>query len=228
MKLLNSSAISELHKHIQKKFPKIQNLIEISKSITWNSFEFELKTEDNSVRITECLYYGVDGQYYLVDGRNLNKTLKEIQEEYEETLAKVTEAKFKYQILKVLVQPFSETLDAELKFDSGRIITSVKLKYKKVRYDVNVCSLLEETSIEDLEVYEYCAPYGIGIPIYDFVNDTDNALKKLKRMVSKINDIGLSYYKRKEKLDNRYTSILNKLQSKKEKEIAQLSNWKEN
>jgi hypothetical protein len=121
-------------------------------------------------------------------------------------------------------------IDEELKFDRGNIITPLNLKYKKIKYHVSTWELLNPNPIDELLVYEdgYDSNHNIGIPIYEFVNDTNNSIKKLKTMAENITNCCLEYYHRKEKLDSRYMKIVNRLEKEKEDRLAKLYNWKEN
>jgi len=227
MKFNKLSSCYELRKYISKKFPKL-SVANCSLISNWDEFRVEIHTGE--IDIHQDIKYKIFDEYYEVSTRTLNNELREFQKEYEEQVKRNTEAKFKYQILKMLVQPFSKTeLDDELVFQNGNIQTDIILKYKNVKYCVDICELFQPNPIEDLLVYELDGDnYSIGIPIYEFVNDTDNSIKKLKQMVSNINDCCLEYYHRKEKLDGRYMKLFRQLDSEKQTKIETLSNWKEN
>jgi len=231
MKLTSLTYESQLREHIISKFPKIGEIIEITLSQTWKEFNLRIKTDEHDIGFGTSVKYIVEDSCYVVSTRKLNFELKHIQEQYEESANRVTEAKFKYQILKMLVVPFVHgKIDDELTFERGNIITQIELKYKKIKYHVSVWELLDPNPIDELLVYEdgYESNFDIGIPIYEFVNDTDKSIKKLKNMATNMTKCCLEYYERKEKIDNRYVKIFKKLESEKEKNLASLSNWKEN
>lgn len=231
MKLTSLTYESQLREHIISKFPKIGEIIEITLSQTWKEFNLRIKTDEHDIGFGTSVKYIVEDSCYVVSTRKLNFELKHIQENYEESVKRVTEAKFKYQILKMLVIPFVDgTIDDELKFERGNIITQIELKYKKVKYHVSAWELQDSTPIDELLVYEdgYESNFNIGIPIYEFVNDTDKSIRKLKNMATNMTKCCVEYYERKEKIDTRYMKIFKKLESEKEKKLASLSNWKEN
>lgn len=220
---------THLYKYIEKKFPKIYQHIEVEEDISWN--EYRIKIEEDWFS-QEChIDYTKDSESNkIIHGIKLNSALKQFQKEYEDTLKQVTEAKFKYQILKTLVSPFIiGEVDDELKFERGYIKSSITLVYKFSKYSVDVYSLLD-SDMEDMLIYElgFDKNYGIGIPVYEFVNDTDNSIKKLKRIVSNITKCCLYYFEKKEKINNRWNNMIQKLNDDKENEIKKLSNWKEN
>ena len=201
--------------------------MEIHKNETWKEVTFEINNDEHEI---ECSvhYNMVDDSVYEISTRKLNSTLKQFQETYEESVKRVTEAKFKYQILKMLVQPFVKgELDDELKFKRGHIQTEITMKYKKKEYYVYAYNLLDPEPIEELLVYSESYDENIGIPIYEFVNDTDNSIKKMKTMADNITKCCLEYYEREQRINNRTISILNKLRTEKQNQIAKLRNWGE-
>lgn len=219
--LLKINSTQDIYKYIQTKFPKIFQIVIVTFDDLWKHYKIEIKQD----WFYDSIYIPFD-----TNSRKLNYRLKQLLEYYEQTLKNVTEAKFKYEVLKVLVSPFVVgEVDNELKFERGNVNSSLRLKYKSKEYYINLYDLLE-SDVEDLSVYElgHNQNYDIGIPVYEFVNDTDNSIKKLKTMVSNITKICIDYYEKKEKIETRYTNILNKLEQNKEKEIVKLSNWKEN
>jgi hypothetical protein len=232
MKLTFVDYETKLKEHIVSKFPKISEIIKIEISKPWKEFNLRIETDEHDVGFGTSIKYTVeDDVYYVISTRKLNYELKRLQENYEESVKRVTEAKFKYQMLKLLVQKFVYgEIDEELKFDRGNIISPLNLKYNKIKYHVSTWELLEPTPIDELLVYEdgYDRNYNIGIPIYEFVNDTDNSIKKLKTMAANITKCCLEYYHRKEKLESRYIKIVNRLEKEKEDHLAKLYNWKEN
>lgn len=220
---------THIYKYIEKKFPKLYPYIEVEDSRTWN--EYRIKISEDWFNQEYHINYTTDSQSNkIIHGIKLNSALKQFQKEYEDTLKRVTEAKFKYQILKTLVSPFIiGEVDDELKFERGWIKSQLNLTYKNKKYNLTTNELFE-SDVEDMKVFEvpYDQIFYIGIPVYEFVTDTDNSIKKLKRIVSNITKCCLYYYEKKEKINNRWNNMIQKLNDDKENEIKKLSNWKEN
>jgi hypothetical protein len=227
--------LNQLHNYILKTFPKLCDVI------TDIDFRKEdIKISINKPEFDDYIYVsyrrlapgkpGESTKYcYNISTKYLNSKLNTFQEQYEENVKIVTEAKFKYRMLRVLIQPFCEELDEELTFTDGYISTNIYLKYKRRYFYINTHDLLESVEIEELKVYSNDSEnWCVGIPVYEFINNPGKCVAKLKLIEKEMTASYQEYKHKRDEINEKCLRILRAVHIRYETELEQLKTWKEN
>jgi hypothetical protein len=224
--------VKSLRDYCQENFPRIYNKRNLNITISrfWKRVYF-IHCDSDFEKSIGLMYKVINETTLEINDSYIKSELTNLEDEYLEAKAKITEAKFKYSLLKILVGPFLKSeIPNELVFERGHLKTSVVLTFENNDFAINMSKLLEKTPIEEISIFriktDWAVTSYVAVPLGEFIKAPSETIEKLNKMENKINKICLDFYNKEEKLTTTFQTNLDKLRKEKDESLAIAGRWR--